>query len=493
MPTEPSKPSSAQACAVFESLLQEALETRGILAQSEVQIAGTPFRIDLFIPSLPRTMVEVKLGRGPGRKGASDLGQVSEYLAALRNELGPAVQAILVRVGPGMGDAVEENLKEGIHLIRIESGKAGLEEAQRAAESILGLLGGVRTRILGLEGPAGWAAAAAAAAVAGAAGAGMAGAATPFLFGLGPFGILMGGGAILAGKFLKDRQKSRRNGKDRAEGSGDEHPGKAPLRRVKKAAPPPVPTLTEAPSSQEVEAVADQARTMLAAYVDLVPSGYPALAHEVDFLVEEFRQGHFTACALRAGRCLESIVYQLAKEWEVEVQDSAFGVVHELKQKVDHLGELVGDHEICPEARQQQLKGLIQQAVQEIYARSTELLVSVLTPRERGGRQVGATAPRTLTMLLKRVRNRYRHLEPVRENIGQLLGREGDSPEIGLVVGILGHRNRAAHAGADGHPQEADRASILPMLTDLNIVIRKLSNAGIAIQQERARQGPGRV
>lgn len=321
----------------------------------------------------------------------------------------------------------------------------------------------------------------------------MAGAATPFLFGLGPVGILMGGGAILAGKFLKDRQKSKRNMDDRVEGSGDKHPSKAPRRPAGKAAQPTVPTLTEAPSSKDVEAVADQARTMLAAYVDLVPDGYAALAHEVDFLVEEFRQGHFTACALRAGRCLESIVYQLAKEWEVEVQDSAFGVVHELKQKVDHLGELVGDHEICPEERLTQLRGLIKKSVFEIHARSTELLLSVQPPRDRGGWQGGATAPRTLTMLLKRVRNRYHHLEQVRENIGQLLGREGDTSETGLVVGILGHRNRAAHAGADGHPQEADQASILPMLTDLNIVIRKLSNAGIAIQQERAAQGQGQA
>ena len=95
-------------------------------------------------------------------------------------------------------------------------------------------------------------------------------------------------------------------------------------------------------------------------------------------------------------------------------------------------------------------------------------------------------------MLLKRVRNRYSHLEVVRDNLDQLLERDPDSPETGLVVKILGHRNRAAHAGPDGHPQEADRASILPMLTDLNIVIRKLSNVGIAIQREQGSAGKGR-
>ena len=480
MPTEPSKPSPAQACATFERLLQEALEARGILAQRGVRIPGTRFALDLFIPTLPRAMVEVKVGQGQGGKTA-DLDQVTRYLTELRGDLGPTVQAILVRVGPGVGNAVEANLREGVHRVRVEAENPDQAAAQKAAGAIQGFLDEVRTGTLGLEGTSKWAVAAAAVA-AGAVGAGVVGPAAPLLMGLGPFGVLAGG-FLLARKYFKGRPE----GFEDSDGGGLKPGKKSPV----KVAPPPVekvdiPAPREAPRREEVEQVEEQARSMLAAYVDLVPEGYPALAHEVDFLVEEFRQGHFTACALRAGRCLESIVYQLARHWGVEVQDTAFGVVHDLKQKVDHLGELVGDHELAPEERKPQLRIAIRRTVEEIERRSTDLLLSVHAPQEAEKRKDVTTAPRTLTMLLKRVQNRWSHLEAVRNNLDHLLGREADTSETGLVLKILGHRNRAAHAGADGIPHEADQASILPLLTQLNIVIRMLSNAGIAIRKERA-------
>ncbi len=476
----PSKPSPAQACTAFESLLQQALEARGILAQRGVRIAGTRLELDLFIPTLPRAMVEVKLGQGAGRK-TTDLDQVTRYLMELRGDLGPTVQAILVRVGPGVGNAVEVNIREGVHRVQVEDVNPSQASAQRAAEAIQGLLDKVRTGTLGLEGTSKWAVAAAAASVAAVGVGGVVGATTPLLLGLGPFGALASG-FLLARKYLKGRPEEPED----TDAEGRKPVKKSPV----KSAPPPVekvdtPPLSQVPRPAEIEQIQDQARFMLEAYVDLVPDGYPALAHEVDFLVEEFRQGHFTACALRAGRCLESIVYQLARQWGVEVQDTAFGVVHELKQKVDHLGELVGDHELAPEDRKPQLRIMIKRTVDEIQCRSTDLLLSVHAPQEEEKQKGIGVAPRTLTMLLKRVKKRWSHLEAVRNNLDQLLGRETDASETGLVLQILGHRNRAAHAGVDGIPQEADQASILPLLTQLNSVIRMLSNAGIAIRQER--------
>lgn len=77
--------------------------------------------------------------------------------------------------------------------------------------------------------------------------------------------------------------------------------------------------------------------------MEFVPEAHAVLAHEMHFLVEEFRLDHFTACAMRGGRSLESMVYELSGRWGIEIQDVAFGKLDELRKNLDQIGNLIGE------------------------------------------------------------------------------------------------------------------------------------------------------
>ncbi len=51
----------------------------------------------------------------------------------------------------------------------------------------------------------------------------------------------------------------------------------------------------------------------------------------MDYLAEEFRQGHFTACALPGGRSLEFMTCEVSRLWPIELQDAAFGRFQDLR------------------------------------------------------------------------------------------------------------------------------------------------------------------
>jgi hypothetical protein len=57
------------------------------------------------------------------------------------------------------------------------------------------------------------------------------------------------------------------------------------------------------------------------------------------------------------------------------------------------------------------------------------------------------------------------------------------------VTRVLSIRNRAAHPDVNGKIQKIDEDSVRKLLDDINVMLLKLSNVGIAIDRYRAQQG----
>lgn len=201
---------------------------------------------------------------------------------------------------------------------------------------------------------------------------------------------------------------------------------------------------------------------------DLLPSErYSVLEHELKQLEEEFSQSHFTACALRAGRSLELIVYGAAKAWGVRLDDPVFNLIEDLQQRLQLMNSAILDYRESEVLEREAKRGVIQTRGSEFAARLTSL--GFLLDDHK--LQPSAVPPRNVDAILRDIRKTHGKLPQVREEIKSLL-------DSGVVRKILGVRNDAAHASLEGGPREVSEETVIAMLQDIQTLVHKLSVVG---------------
>lgn len=113
--------------------------------------------------------------------------------------------------------------------------------------------------------------------------------------------------------------------------------------RVKMGLPPHEKQIAETKDQQKSaqphvtpkkhEEIERTCQALLKTFQDLVPiEQRDVLQHEFQELLNEHEGGHFTSCALRAGRCLEHIVYAVATGWDVKVEEFTLNSINEITQ-----------------------------------------------------------------------------------------------------------------------------------------------------------------
>lgn len=237
------------------------------------------------------------------------------------------------------------------------------------------------------------------------------------------------------------------------------------------------PEVARSRVNPELRAVLGRLRDRLRG--SLAEDRFRVLLGEVEGLVAEFDAGHFTACALRAGRALEHVVYSLAIAWRVEIDEPALRLLDQLERMARSTHRAVYDYRACdPAAASDRVRE--RERVRNEVNQMVQLLTNTTCWLDDPDRLVGKEGdrgPRPVEAILRDVRRRFGPDPVIRRLLDSLI--EGDQ----AVRRVLNVRNAAAHASADGTCQEASFEQIEAMLIDMEHVIDVLAQVADAVER----------
>jgi hypothetical protein len=237
-------------------------------------------------------------------------------------------------------------------------------------------------------------------------------------------------------------------------------------------------------AERERRACAAATKVLLASFQDVAPGRYDVLAQEVSALEAEFARQHFTACALRVGRCLERIVYSVAEAWSVPVDEVVLDVCAKLRGQVQEIGRgIVEYRDLASPSKREAAKRRLRELGAGLNALVIEALMQLDEPHD--SKPVTPDTPKNVDAILRDIRRAYAPHDAIRRRLDELLDKD-------LTRKILDVRNDAAHARPEG-PREVDRATVLRMLDDVNEVLRALSLIGedmMALRAARTDEAP---
>lgn len=225
--------------------------------------------------------------------------------------------------------------------------------------------------------------------------------------------------------------------------------------------------------------VADTVRQIRGLFDALLDEdGRAVLDHELGELEGEFRNAHYTSCALRVGRCLEYVVYALAQDWDVSIDERPLAAMERLDARLQQLHQRIAAYSGADEGHRRRGSTDRRRARRELVAAAGELsqeliqLVSALdeeTPPQEDRRG----ARRNVEAILRDIRKTYARRSDVRGALDAMLN-------SGKVRELLDIRNRAAHADSAG-PREVTEHEAAAALDLLNALLLQLSGVGSAL------------
>lgn len=196
------------------------------------------------------------------------------------------------------------------------------------------------------------------------------------------------------------------------------------------------------------------------------PAEYTVIEDELRMLHREHDAQHFTACALRAGRTLECVVYALARAWAVPVNEPLLRTLASLGDGLKELNRRVlGFFDKPAEERKAEKLELVD-AANDFSAKLHRMLAGL--GEGDPPPTTGASPPRNLGAILGDIRRRYIKLAAVRREIDAIRG-----PHLEAILRL---RNAAAHAGPDGLPREVTREQVESMFGSIHEVLFRLTN-----------------
>ena len=202
----------------------------------------------------------------------------------------------------------------------------------------------------------------------------------------------------------------------------------------------------------------------------LPPERYVVFQHELKQLETEFREGHFTACALRVGRSLEIIMYGAARAWGVRLDDPMFSLIEDLQMRLQLLNSAIIDYRSADNQVRTEKKAALQKLGAEFAGR----LNSIGFLLDDESLQVNSSPPRNIEAILRDIRKTHGRVQVVRDEIKAVI-------DSGLIRAILDVRNDAAHSNLDGDAREVSEETVMKMLENVQLLVHKLSIIGEVI------------
>lgn len=196
--------------------------------------------------------------------------------------------------------------------------------------------------------------------------------------------------------------------------------------------------------------------------------------HEFLQLTKEYEENHYTSSGLRVGRLLELLIYGLSSAWSVPLNEPRLNGLAMIDDRTSELKSIFLDYcDITDEEKRnkkfEEIQGKLNKIMQQILSLQMEVQNSDPTNLQSVPRNTGA--------ILRDIKKKYSYIEAVRNEF------DGKSLE-NMVHGIMTIRNNAAHADINLQKRELTQSESEDMIIKIRELMSKLSNIGNAIQSE---------
>jgi len=204
---------------------------------------------------------------------------------------------------------------------------------------------------------------------------------------------------------------------------------------------------------------------------------YDVINHEFNQLVGEFNEGHYTSSGLRTGRLLELLVYGVAIDWEVPIDNPLLSGLERIKTETNNLQnaylayyDATNEHQVGAKKK-----------FMEKVLHSQKVLLELLVEDVDRDTEITKKFARNVGAILRSIKKKHSRIEEVRN--------EFKIHDIEKTVDkIMTIRNDAAHASIDLEKRELTRLDMISMINDLANILEKFSTIGQHIMAyERSR------
>ena len=198
------------------------------------------------------------------------------------------------------------------------------------------------------------------------------------------------------------------------------------------------------------------------------------IEHEFVQLTKEYEENHHTSCGLRVGRLLELLIYGLSSTWSVSLNEPRLNGLAMIDDRTSELKSMFLDYcDITDEEKRnkkfEEIQGKLNKIMQHIL--NLQMEVQKIDPTNL------QSVPRNTGAILRDIKRKYSYIEAVRNEF------DGKSLE-NMVHGIMAIRNNAAHADINLQKRELTKSDSEDMIIKIRELMYKLSNIGNAIQSE---------
>ena len=200
------------------------------------------------------------------------------------------------------------------------------------------------------------------------------------------------------------------------------------------------------------------------------------LLFEYNMLKKEHEEEHFTSCGLRVGRLLESVIFSMGKNWDVELEKPKI----EKLVKMDAILREIESHYIqfitADESRAESLKIKLNRSIENLQKN-----IMQFTFAAGGGFSNEDLSKKDFKLartVLMDIRKKFAKLDGVTQAFG-------GNQLVETYNRIHTIRNQAAHADIDLKPRELSRDDVNDMLVTIREMMQKLVNIGVAVKESQ--------
>jgi hypothetical protein len=431
-------PSPRLTAGIFARALVSELKRLGAFATLEFRVPGTHTILDIYIASPVRAFVEVVLRSSP----SSDVAGLISLAQRLRQQFGDEIASILVVGGKGWSPSSTQELRDaGFSIFNLGSSEPDASSAGVCARQIRNFLARLPYRFQETERSR-----------------------QQMMYSMDerppPH-------SLRSEPDLSPIAESRRPGA--AQASEEREPWLA--ERIEQRADPDL----EAALSESAQTSDIFGDVLVSLKSILSPDQFEVLEHELAAFSEEYRHGHYTACALRLGRTLEHVVYALAGAWGVSINRTTLQVLSGLNNSFDQLSKALIAYASADGDEKAKQKRIVQSQIENASGKLIKLVWDLdtdLHPEVTG-------VPINVDSILRDVRRQFGRRTKVLRAVDAIINEE-------IFRKILDVRNDAAHASTNGRQRELDKEGIDVAVEYLRTALFLFSNVAFAVAEKES-------
>lgn len=198
------------------------------------------------------------------------------------------------------------------------------------------------------------------------------------------------------------------------------------------------------------------------------------LLFEYNMLKKEHEEEHFTSCGLRVGRLLESVIFSMGKNWDVELEKPKIEKLIQIDAKLREIESHYIQYITADETRAENFKQKLNQSLLTLNQNIVQLTFAAgegFTDEDLSKKDF-----KLARTVLMDIRRKFAKVDGVMQAFG-------GNQLVETYNRIHTIRNQAAHADINLNPRELCRDDVDDMLVTIREMMQKLVNIGVAVKE----------